>query len=139
MSLTFDLFHFRTEVDPYYHLDRISAAAGENSSERGLAQLKDLAEQHHFKPLIAVWPNFEDHEVNDAGHPADARHPGQLLVETLAEKYGIPVFRLSPYFQAPKGQNPRALYSIGDGMHASVLGAHVAADALYEILGKAAK
>ncbi len=136
VSMAFDLFHFRTELDPYYHLDSIVSAVSDNNVDRGFAMLKDLTKRNKFKVIVAIWPKFEERVVSDGSHPWDLRHPNQLLVESIAEKYGFPAIRLSPYFKVPKGGNPKELFSIGDGMHPSVLGAHIAAEALYDVLAK---
>ena len=130
-----NLFAFGDEADP---AGRSSIAIGENNVVEGLRRLRELAEQHSLKTLIAVWPHFYDETIEDIlPMPDDSE---QLIIERLAAMEGIPVIRLSRAFRdhlsaQGAGGNPRLLYSAnGDGVHPSPLGSRVAARAIKAVL-----
>ena len=52
----------------------------------GLRRLRALAERDGFRPLIAIWPRFEDDRIVDL--PAMPGDPGTLVVERLAAMVG---------------------------------------------------
>ena len=134
LALRMNLFHFGTEADPAAHNRR---ATGDNNVAEGLSRLSDLAAEHGFEVLIAIWPGFLDNSIRDAHFvPED---PSRLVVEGLASLYGIPTVRLSDYFRRAwratgAEVSPRLRYSIGDELHPSAEGNRVAAEALREIL-----
>jgi Flp pilus assembly protein TadD/lysophospholipase L1-like esterase len=132
-----NLFHFAAEADPVAWNQQ---AIGDNNVAEGLRLLRQLADQHAFQPLIAIWPRFQDDAIVDVhfapGGGADDR---QLVVEQLAASEQIPSVRLSEYFRRYAAQrsgavNPRLAFTSGDGLHPSPDGAAAAADALYDVL-----
>ena len=140
-SLRFDLFHFREEVDPTERTRRNRDALGGDNVNCGLRRLAELSRTQRFGTLIALWPEFLDAAINDPVNPQT-----ENSIQVLAPKHGFEPIPLAPYFRkdyarrCPSGarecDGPKALYTIGDGMHPSVLGAHVAAQALQEILSR---
>jgi tetratricopeptide (TPR) repeat protein len=132
--LRLDLFGYATASEPAKWDD----AAGEESNvTEGLRRLSELRAAHGFDALVAVWPRFLDDDIVDV-HRMEG-DGDRLLVERLAERYGLPSVRLSPWFRrdregAPHPSNPRERYTIGDRIHPSVEGCRVAARALRELL-----
>ena len=124
-------------------------AVGPDNVEHGLRLLKTLALEHGFQPLILIWPDFFPDRIADVetyfaftrgGHsiiPEDAGTP--LVIEQMAEAFGLPCRRLSPYFRRHAAAHPEfadysAAYTIGDGTHPSELAGGVAARAIAEII-----
>jgi tetratricopeptide (TPR) repeat protein len=103
----------------------------------GLRRLRELADRHGFHPLIAIWPRFLDDRITDVHFmPQDNT---QLVIERLAEIYGIASVRLSAFFQrhhraSAQPKSPRLIYSAGDELHPSPVGSQVAASALKQAL-----
>ena len=144
-SLQTDFLHFREQVDPKYWIDRNARHLGQGGLKQAFSELKGLSEAGHFELLTAIWPTFSQDTIHDDDHPASGA--GQLMVETLLASVGIRSVRLSTAFRADhadrcRGERaehepcatPRSLYSIGDGMHPSRVGASVAASALVPII-----
>jgi len=127
-----DLFQFRADTDP---VQWNQEAIGDNNVTAGLQRFKQLALQYDFRPLIAIWPQFQDAAIEDVHWVPDS---DQLIVEALAARHGIPAIRLSTFFKRHQKQtgvqNPRLVYSQGDRLHPSPRGAIVAAEAIHEIL-----
>ena len=132
--LQLNLFHVRAEIDP---VKWNQAAIGDNNVTLGLARLRELADQHGFEPLVAIWPRFEQTRIVDP-HPIPGEN--QLIVEALAQSNNLPTVRLSNHFRKAQekqnGVSPRLLFSLGDELHPSALGARVAARAVYEELAQ---
>lgn len=133
--LRFNLFGFAAESNP---VGWNANAIGGNNVVKGLAMLRELADREGFKPVVAVWPIFEENQIVDGPLVEDVDNT--LIIEQFAGFHGIPCFRLSAFFRryhalgrAPGGF--RATYTIGDGMHANEEGSRVAALALKAVLG----
>ncbi len=125
-----NLFHFGAETDP---VAWSKDAIGDNNVVEGLQRFRELADQHGFLPLVAIWPRFLDDRIVDVHFmPRDDK---RLVIEHLARVHGIPSVRLSEYFKRYRGEvNPRLRYSSGDELHPSEEGSKVAAGALKQIL-----
>lgn len=127
-----NLFGFGYDREPA-HLN--ADAIGGDNVVKGLALLKELAREHDFQPLIAVWPTFGDTEIIDRPQMPDGN---ELRIERLSRHFGIPSVRLSEWFNEDLRQrplaSPRIAYTVGDGMHANLLGHRVAAFALKNAL-----
>jgi len=130
-------FQFGVEADP---LRWSQQAIGQNNVVAGLEILRELAVEHSFQPMVAVWPNFSDSEIGDTHFM-----PGNgddLIVERIARLYGLPTVRLSQWFQkhwesVGRHVNPRERYSVeGDHLHPTEEAAHIAAQALKSILAE---
>ena len=133
-SVQLDLFHFGAEADPAHWN---AEAIGDNNVAEGLERLRELADQHGFETLIAIWPRFLDDRITDVCFMPESNE--QLIIEHLAAIHDIPSIRLSGFFQRHStasggAENPRLRYSQGDELHPSVEGARVAAEALKQIL-----
>ena len=132
--LQFDLFQFRAQTDP---VAWNAEAIGDNNVTAGLKRFRELANQHQFQPVIAIWPRFTESEVMDVH-----KVPGteQLIVEALAAQFALPSFRLSDYFKSKQQQagirSPKLAYSQGDELHPSASGAKVAAEAIHQVISK---
>lgn len=136
--------HRRTSV--YRHVEAI----GENNVEVGLALLRQLADEHGFEVLIAIWPDFTDtgiFDIEDREHYPAPHLPGQnakdenepLVIELLAKRYGFTTARMSRAFKddyaSREGNEPLVrYYTDGDGMHANERGSRVAAKALVDLI-----
>jgi len=133
-GIQLNLFNFRAEADPARWNKE---AIGDNNVAEGLRRFRQLADQHDFQPLVAIWPRFLDSRVaNVCFMPQDNE---RLVVEHLAAMYGIPSVRLSEFFKRHRAEsagavNPRLHYSSGDELHPSPEGSRVAAEALKQIL-----
>lgn len=129
-----NLFHFGlTESDPVQWNQN---AIGDNNVVDGLRRFQKLSRQYGFRPLVAIWPQFQDDAIADVHFM-----PGSdvLIVEKLARASGLPTTRLSAAFVADLADrhshgNPRLLYSQGDKLHPSAAGAAVAAKAIRSAL-----
>jgi hypothetical protein len=142
-SLRTNLFHYRDELDPDWAERRNKEAVGGNNVETGLHELALMGREHGFQVGVAVWPTFLEDRIVDSGHPAGPlyRLDERSKVVRLSRRNGFPSLALSAAFQrdhaarcaAPGGcPSPSALYTTGDGVHPSPLGADVAATALAE-------
>ena len=135
-SVKLDLFHLGAEADPVQWNQN---AIGDNNVVEGIRRLRALADRGTFRATIAVWPRFLNHEIVDVHvMPGSDR---VLVIESLAELYGIPCFRLSHYFRQHWNStadvaNPRLHYTSGDELHPSREGARVAALAIQRYLSK---
>ncbi|NQU21158.1 MAG: tetratricopeptide repeat protein [Candidatus Nealsonbacteria bacterium] len=131
----FNWFSFGLEADPASWNQK---AIGDNNVAEGLALLRELADEHGFKPLVAVWPGFghDGIEYPDKMFMPDGK---ELIVERLARGYDLPVAGLRDAFhdhwqqQTPRPV-PRQYYSVGDEMHASVVGHRVTAEILRDVV-----
>ena len=135
LCVALDWFRYGADVDPAAWNQ---AAIGDNNVATGLERLRELAEREGFAPLVVVWPQFRDDSIVDP-HPLEAGTGGELVIERLARARGIPVARLSPYFERDRQEragavNPRLLYTQKDRMHPSVEGCRVAARAIDAVL-----
>lgn len=133
--LRLNWFSFGLEADPAAWNAK---AIGDNNVVEGLALLRELADRHGFKPLVAVWPGFAHDRIEypDRMLMPDSR---ELIVERLVRSYGLPVVGLREAFRAHwEAQTPRPIprqyYTVGDGMHASVVGHRVAAEILRRVV-----
>jgi lysophospholipase L1-like esterase len=131
----FNWFSFGLEADPgSWHQEAI----GDNNVAEGLALLRELADEHGFKPLVAVWPAFKQDGIE---YPLKMFMPDsrELIVARLARGYDLPVVGLREAFgdhwklQTPRPV-PRQYYSVGDEMHPSVDGHRVTAEILRRIV-----
>ena len=112
---------------------------GDNNVVRGLKQLKQLAQQHSFDCLIAIWPRFMDNAIQDLPFMPDQQDV--LVIESLGADLAIPTVRLSSFYrnhwktQAAR-QSPRLLYTNGDQLHPSKSGCRLAAQAIKSALAE---
>lgn len=133
--LELNWFGFGLEADPERWNQH---AIGENNVVDGLQLLRELADEHGFEVVVAVWPGFTN---NDIEYPDKMFMPGSrdLIVGKLARANGLDVVGLREAFrdhwqaQSPR-PNPRLHYTIGDEMHPSPLGHRVAAEILHEFI-----
>jgi hypothetical protein len=123
-------------------------AIGENNVENGLRLLKELSVEYNFRILIGIWPTFEqnrivDYETHDkTGGKYIVPDTQKLYIEQLADRYRIPCFRFSRFFAYSFdviNKNGTGKYFsdrifTGDTMHATKIGATIAANALKEII-----
>jgi tetratricopeptide (TPR) repeat protein len=136
LATRLNLFGFEARVAPA----RWNAAAiGDDNVVDGLTLFARLAREHHFVPLVAIWPRFTDDGFQD--EPPMPGRSGELVEEALCRMLGIPSFRFSSFFARdlatrPSGTSPRKLYTIGDHIHPNPEGCRVAALALKEEVGK---
>lgn len=135
ICLQLNLFQFRDELDTASWNKR---AVGENNVVQGLDRFSQLAREHRFAPLIAVWPHFLDDQIVDRHYmPASKR---DLVIETLARARAIPTIRLSETFRdhwrtAASESSPRKFYTANaDGMHPNKPSIALAAHALREFI-----
>ncbi len=149
LCLHFDIDDFRKDFDPKQRASANQNALGDSNIADGMALLSQLAAEHTFKVQVFLWPYFTDRGIEEP-RPIDSRgDTGPLLIETIARNYGIPSYRLSPFFKDDfdkfkasrttkpgKKISPRWTYTIGDGIHPSERGAETAARAIAAILGK---
>jgi tetratricopeptide (TPR) repeat protein len=124
-----DLFHFRAQVDP---VAWNREAIGDDNVANGLRLLRELADEHGFRTLVAIWPRFTDDDIVDTNPMPDGR---ELVVERLAAMWGHPSFRFSNAFRLHRESlgedvNPRVRYTLGDHIHPNPEGTWVAAVAL---------
>ncbi|MGB0579300.1 MAG: tetratricopeptide repeat protein [Limisphaerales bacterium] len=132
LALRNNWFDFAEEADP---TTRNHDAIGDNNVVAGLARLRELANEHQFQVLIAMWPGFGDNIIGD-----QRERPGEaMVVERLAEMNGLPVVRLSRPFEERWANmnarpNPRLEFTVrGDGMHPNAKGSQIAAELLKEL------
>lgn len=135
LSLRFNWFEFATEGDPLRWNRR---AIGENNVVRGLERLRQLADRHGFRVLVAAWPEFHNAQIFDSRVMPD--QSGELVIERLARMNSLPFVRLSTAFNEhwrTLGDNvqPRTHYTAnGDLMHPNPAGARVAAEVLHTVV-----
>lgn len=133
LCLKFDWFSFAEEQDP---IARNREAIGANNVVTAFERLHELANQHGFRVLIAIWPDFRREGIADFENESGPR----LLVERLAATHGLPTIRLAPAFRGHFAEvnaapDPRTFYTVdADGMHPNRTGAEVAAGILKEYL-----
>lgn len=146
ISMKFNLFGFRHETDPNYYVKRHLRATGDNNVENGLELLSKISNENGIQTAILIWPQFSDKHIVNRNSPEskviylnDAR---KLKIELIAEKYQIPSFRLSDYFQEYLKElvekdggsvNPKKYFTT-DGTHPTRKGAEVTAKAIETIL-----
>ena len=135
--LEFNWFSFGLEADPARWNQQ---AIGDNNVPDGLALLRRLADEHGFRPLVAVWPEFRHDEI-EYPEKMFMSGSGELIVERLARGCGLPVVGLrEPFVEHWERQTPRPVprryYSVGDGMHASVTGHRVTAEIFRRIIAE---
>lgn len=129
-----DLFGFRRELLPVeWHKD----AMGNNNVTEGLKRLKTLSVETGFDLFVAVWPRFTEENILD--YPWFSEEKDLLAVEFLCGKFQIPCFRLSEFFvkdyqSTGYTSSPRAVYTLGDELHPSVLGCALAARSILTVL-----
>jgi len=133
-SVSLNLFQFGIDAEPMAWNRR---AIGDNNVTEGLKRLSALADARGFEPIIAIWPRFLDDDIIDLNAIQD--DPDQLVIERLAQMYGIKTVRLSSYFKEHRASmdhpvNPNRWYTVGDRLHPSKEGCRVAAQALKAIL-----
>lgn len=145
LALKFDLFHFRSELDPNYQQDWNYKAIGSNNVEKGLRELAELSRKHGFKVLIAAWPEMLESGASYPGFLFSDRNSGKLRIEEIAGALSIPVVRLddplrqqfeSSREEKPEWSNIRTAFAT-DGMHPTSAGAHAAARALRQVISEA--
>jgi lysophospholipase L1-like esterase len=134
VAIRLNLFGFGDDWQPE---ERHAKAVGPDNVERGIEQLKQLADDDHFRPIVVLWPGFDDGRLIDVWHEPKTTDPHAVL--RFAEQWGIPTAGLMDYFrqdaEAVGGNlNYRVRYSIGDTLHPSPRGAAVAALGLEDIL-----
>lgn len=145
----------RSALDAQSLLSHNKSAVGEDNVGRGFEMLRTLSEQHGFKVLVVLWPQFGDRAILEPVAPGQAPGSDKSLGQELAERYGLRTYQLRPAFtkdfaarqkkqkKRKRPLTPRWTYTTGDGIHANELGARVAASALEipitEILGSAAQ
>lgn len=129
LCLQLNLFQFRIDADPVqWNADAI----GDNNVAAGLGRFRELADEHQFQPLVAIWPKFRDDSITDEHFVPDT---DVQIVEALAAQHRLPTFRLSSYFQQQQtSTSPRLEFSQGDSLHPSPRGAKVAAASIHEVL-----
>jgi tetratricopeptide (TPR) repeat protein len=132
-AVQLNLFHFSIESDP---LSWHAGAIGDNNVVTGLSHLRQLADQHQFEVVIAIWPRFGEKSIEDVHQVPGSE---ELVIERLAADLQMPTVRLSKHFaehweSIGKPDTPRRTYTSGDQMHPSVLGCQVAAGFLQTIL-----
>ena len=140
-SLCTNLYGFRDQFQPPELTEIVSVDGFDRNVEEGLSRLTGLANTHGFKTVIAIWPAFNYDAIVD--RPAFQDAPDKLVIEGVAERVGIPTFRLSRhikkhYLDALRREqgrcpNPYDFYTI-DGMHPNPTGARVASEAIAEAL-----
>lgn len=126
-------FWFGAQVDPTGWNRK---AIGDDNVVDGFRLFRKLAEEHGFRPLVAIWPHFTDDAIIDPNPMPDGRG---LVVERLAAAAGLPSFRFSPSFRLHRDAlggdvNPRLRYTLGDRLHPNREGCWIAARTLKQEL-----
>jgi hypothetical protein len=148
LCLQYDIADFRKDFDPKQRSSANQNALGDSNIADGMELLSKLAAEKNFKVQVFLWPYFTDGAIEEP-RPIENRNDTEpLLIETLAQQYGIQTHRLSPFFiedfekfkasrttKPGKKISPRWTYTIGDGIHPSERGAETAARAIASILG----
>jgi tetratricopeptide (TPR) repeat protein len=111
-------------------------AIGDDNVVEGFRILRELADRHGFRPVVALWPRFTDTEILDPNLMPDGATP---VAERLAAAAGLPSFRFSPGFRLHRDAlgepvNPRLRYTLGDRLHPNPEGCWVAASILKQEL-----
>jgi lysophospholipase L1-like esterase len=132
LCLRFDLFNFRLETEPNYLLERQTEAVGAGDQiDEAVGELSRLAQQHGFRPFMAIWPIFTSDGIVDE-RPL---YPGaRRRIADAAAKYGVPTLSLREVFEKdlqehPRGSDPRKTYTF-DEMHPNPVGTAVMARGL---------
>ncbi|MCG8589588.1 MAG: tetratricopeptide repeat protein [Proteobacteria bacterium] len=132
LAVRFDWWELGADADPSAHRKEV---AGQGNVAEGLRLLNELAREHDFQAFVVAWPEFEDDGIRDVQWMPDE---SELVIERLARSAGLSTFRLSDGFrrdwQSRTAENPRQLYSLGDGVHPSVEGSRVAAQVLRSVI-----
>jgi tetratricopeptide (TPR) repeat protein len=133
LATRLDWFWFGAQVDPTGWNRK---AIGDDNVVEGFRLLRELADEHGFRPVVALWPRFTDDDVVDP-HPMPGSR--ELVAERLAAAAGLPSFRFSPGFRLHRqalGEpvNPRLRYTLGDHLHPNAEGCWVAAQILKQEL-----
>ena len=122
-------------IDVYrWHAD----AMGTNNVVDGLQMLEQLAKEHGFQVVVAVWPGFEPGRIIEWSDYTVGGIDESETIARLAPAHGFSLIRLAPYFQQHLSEvgldvDPAEYFTTGDRMHPSVVGANVAAQALLPI------
>jgi len=108
----------------------------DSAVDEGLAELAALARTHDFGVFVVVWPRFHHDDIGDG--PADPEVPDRLLIESVAQRHGLPSGRVSPAFRCdlatqPPPRDPMEIYA-RDGLHPTHLGVEVGVRALAALL-----
>ncbi|MCE5328278.1 MAG: tetratricopeptide repeat protein [Planctomycetaceae bacterium] len=120
LCLKTGIYHYGQDDPTQWNKTAIS----DDNVQRGLEKLKDLAQTHHFQPLIAIWPTFLDDRIIDRACIPGTSTPA---IEILAAEKGIPTLRLSGFYS---DRNPRKAFTNGDTLHPNETGCMRAADAI---------
>jgi lysophospholipase L1-like esterase len=135
LCIRLDWFRFVAQTDPLGWNDQ---AIGDNNVAQGFERLAQLADEHGFSPVVAIWPTFGNDGIFD--RPFLPGDDTELIVERLAGMYGIPTYRVSGRLEEILGPfdgsfNPRLRYTLdGDGTHPTRECAEIAAPALRSII-----
>jgi lysophospholipase L1-like esterase len=141
LAFRFDLFRFRSELDPDWGMRHWNGPPPSDNVEDGLAMLAGLERTRGFRSVVVVWPVFTDDAILDP--PALFEEGGERMkVETIAARHQIPVVRLSDRFRADwrrrrlggDGRSPMEIYTQADGMHPTAEGAEHTAHILAQVL-----
>ena len=130
LALRANLFGYRAQLEP---ADWSHEAIGDNNVVDGLRLFAELAREHGFDPVVAIWPRFTDDAVQDTDPMPDGS--GRLIFEAVAAMNGLPTIRLSAAFEtewrgiAPD-ESPRLRYTIGDRLHPNPFGTALTAAVL---------
>jgi lysophospholipase L1-like esterase len=140
-SLKLDLFGLRAELDPEYELRHNIEAQGADSVDTGLAVLAELAREHGFGVLVAIWPSFGHERIFYPRGLFEDESRRVMRVERAAARHGLSSVRLSGYFEAHyralsesgEARSPQDYYTF-DSMHPSQRGARATAEILAGLL-----
>ena len=121
VAVRLDLWDLRRLAQLPRRIEQHMDALAPDNVRSGLKRLAELAREHHFEVLVALWPRFHAAGVSEPAGPG----------EVAAREHGLRVLRLSDAFRrTPCETTPAKCFTTGDGMHPNVRGAAVAADAL---------
>jgi lysophospholipase L1-like esterase len=120
---------------------RALEAEGRSDSavDDGLAELVTLSRTHHFGVFVVIWPRFHHDDIGDG--PVDPEAPDRLLIESVAQRHGLPSGRVSPAFRCdlatrPPPRDPAELYA-RDGLHPTHLGVEIGVRGIAALLDAA--
>jgi hypothetical protein len=141
LAFHFDLYRFRTELDPDWGMRHWKGPPPSDNVEDGLSMLARLGRARGFRSLIVVWPEFSNGAILD---PPTLFEIGgvRMKIETVGARHDIPVVRLSEKFQADwrrrrvegDARSPMEIYTQLDGMHPTPEGAEYTAHILLQVL-----